>query len=90
MIPASPVLPGLTRFESVYGQNQPEYLPLPALRNPQGTGIATRWRLSWGERLRLLWTGDLFIEVLTFGKPLQPIKPSAEEPDWASFARKAS
>ena len=79
MNPMSPVLPGLEGREVVYAKNQPEYLPLPALPIPNG--ILTRWRLTWRERWRVFWHGDFYLSVLTFGKPLQPLKPQVERPE---------
>ena len=75
MIPVSPIIPGHETNEVIYAKDQPEYIPLPALRVDKDC-ILTRWRLTWRERLRVLWTGDLYLYVLTFGKPLQPLKPS--------------
>ena len=57
----------------VYAKDQPEYLPLPAHRSEEGC-VSTCWRLSWKERLNLLLHGRLFLSVLTFNKPLQPLK----------------
>ena len=57
----------------VYAKDQPEYLPLPAIRNDTGI-VITRWKLSWRERLRAVWSGDLYLTILTFNRPLQPIK----------------
>ncbi|UHQ21936.1 hypothetical protein LVB77_14805 [Lysobacter sp. 5GHs7-4] len=66
----------LIKFEGhnvVFAENQPEYLPLPALRlNSQEGEIICCWHLTWRERLRLLLTGRLWHSVLTFGQPLQP------------------
>ena len=84
MEPVSPVIPGCEGFESVYAKGQPQYLPLPALHTPQGDGVVTRWRLTWRERLRILWTGNLYLEIRTFGLPLQPLKPSTTEPEWTT------
>ncbi|MCU1350290.1 MAG: hypothetical protein JWO56_3320 [Acidobacteria bacterium] len=66
----------------VYGKDQPEYEPLPSLRiSMEGTlGILTRWRLSWRERLRVLRTGDVYLQVLTGGQALQPVLVGAEPP----------
>jgi hypothetical protein len=63
----------MTVYEVVIAENQPEYVPLPAIWLPGGT-ILTHWRCSWRERLRLLWSGDLWVTVLTFNEPLQPLK----------------
>lgn len=71
MTPASPVIPGLT--EVVYAKNQPEYIPLPAVRGTDGS-IVTRWRCSLWERFRILLTGDVYHSQLTYGQQLQPVK----------------
>ncbi len=80
MKPATPVIPGLERMEILYAKDQPEYLPLPAIPRPDGNGIITRWELTWRERWQIWWTGNLYIEVLTFGGRLQPMKPSVTNP----------
>ncbi|MCB0042540.1 MAG: hypothetical protein KDE23_22795 [Caldilinea sp.] len=70
----------------VFAKDQPEYLPLPAHRfadDPQGR-IACCWRMSWRERLKVLWTGLVWHEVLTFGCPLQPQRLSTEKPDMSA------
>jgi len=57
----------------VYAKDQPEYLPLPAHRATDGR-VTTCWRLSWRERLRVLFGGRVWLQMLTFNKPLQPVK----------------
>lgn len=58
----------------IFAKDQPEYLPLPA--NTDGTSVETCWRLTWRERIRLFLTGELYLTLLTFGRPLQPIRLS--------------
>lgn len=58
--------------QAVYAANQPEYQPLPVWAKPDGT-VVSRWRLTWRERLAALFGRDLYVEVLTFYRPLQPI-----------------
>ena len=70
----------------VIAKDQPEYLPLPAHRfsdDPHGR-IACCWRMTWRERLRVLWTGLVWHEVLTFGKALQPQRLSTQKPDMSA------
>ena len=57
----------------VFAKDQPEYLPLPAFRNdsPQGEVISC-WELSLTERLRILFTGKLWVSLMSFNKPLTP------------------
>ena len=33
----------------------------------------SRWRLTWRERLSAIWGRPLYVEVMTFGSPLQPM-----------------
>lgn len=67
----------------VLGEDQPEYLPLPAHRwlggDPGGT-ITSCWSLSIRERIRVLFTGRIYLQLLTFKKPIQPQLMSVENP----------
>jgi len=58
----------------VYAEHQPEYLQLPAFKNAAGR-VTTCWHLSWHDRMVLLLTGRLWLDVLTFNGPLQPLLP---------------
>lgn len=83
MKPVSPVLPSSSFKEVVYGAHQPQYAPLPAapVRYDDGTlSVVTRWKLSVLERLKVLLSGDIWWEQLTFGQPLQAVRPSTDEP----------
>ena len=84
MQPVSPVIPGFIIEEVVYANNQPEYLGLPAWKGYDGT-VVSRWKLTWTERLLVLFTGNLWLTVLTFNKRLQPVKLDATCPIQASF-----
>lgn len=69
-----------------YAKDQPQYLPLPAHRfrdDPQGR-IACCWKLTLRERFRVLFTGAIWQQVLTFNQPLQPQKLTVEKPDMSS------
>lgn len=63
----------------VFAKDQPEYLQLPAIKSACGR-VTTRWRLDWRERLRVIFSGDLWLQVLTFGEPLQPVRILTKEP----------
>ena len=66
-------------------KDQPEYRPLPAHRfNDDDGTIACCWRLSWGERLRVLFTGKIWHRILTFNQPLQPQLLTVEKPEMAA------
>ena len=63
----------------VFAENQPEYLPLPAFKDPSGT-VVTCWKLTFRERLKVLFYGRLYFQQLTFNYALQPQLPSVENP----------
>jgi hypothetical protein len=65
---------------TTYAKDQPEYLQLPAFRARDGR-VATLWGLSFKDRIKVLFTGKIWLEVLTFNKPLLPLKVSADKPD---------
>lgn len=66
----------------VFGANQPEYKPLPAERRPGRSGeIVTCWELSPEEIKRVQETGKIYLGVLTFGQPLQPVIMSVDKPE---------
>lgn len=57
----------------VFAKDQPEYQPLPAFRNSGGMGeVISCWQLTPRERLRMLFTGKLWVSLAMFGKPLTP------------------
>ena len=73
MEPAKPESrPGVR--EVMFAEDQPEYAQLPA--NFDGRSVETKWKLSWRERLHVLFNGNLYLTVLTFGNSLQPIRLS--------------
>ena len=63
----------------VFAENQTQYLPLPAYKSCEGEVISC-WRLTWRERLKVLLDGEIWIRVLTFGNPLQPLLPEIDSP----------
>jgi len=63
----------------VYAKDQPEYIPLPVYKNDEGQLISC-WQLTWKERFKILFVGKLWLSVLTFHKPLQPLLPQVEYP----------
>lgn len=79
MEPVSPVMPGLKLPEIVFAKDQPEYRPLPAYRSEDGL-LVTRWKLTWAERFTLLFRGTLWLSILTFNRPLQPVKIDVHPP----------
>lgn len=56
-------------------KDQPEYIALPA-KIDEGieSMVTTLWKASFKERLKFLFTGKMWVYVLTFKKPFPPIK----------------
>ena len=63
----------------VYAENQPGYLPLPSHKSINGT-VTSCWEFNIKERLIVLFTGKIFLQVSTFNNPLQPLKISVDNP----------
>jgi hypothetical protein len=62
-----------------YAENQKEYLPLPAYRDESGR-VVTCWKLSPEELEEVSETGVIWLDMLTFNQPLQPVMLHAESP----------
>ena len=56
----------------VFAENQDEYKSLPAYRDNNGV-VVTCWKLSEDEIKMINETGRIYLETLTFNKPLQPV-----------------
>ena len=78
VLPNSPAIP-----EIVLAKDQPEYIPLPVAHIEYSDGVRSMiscYRLTVRERLKILLTGKVWWEQLTFGHPLQPQKIYLTEP----------
>lgn len=74
MTPISPVLaPEFADLEVVYAKDQPEYRPLPVLKNKAGV-VMSRWKLTEEEREAIEAGADILLSVCTFNQPLQPVR----------------
>lgn len=69
----TPVVQGLEEHEVVYAKDQPQYMPLPTLRSPDGR-VMTRWSFSPEEREAISKGADLYLTMHTFNGPLQPVQ----------------
>jgi hypothetical protein len=63
----------------VYAKDQPEYLQLPAHRTDQGV-VTCCWQLTLWETIKVSFTGRVWISMLTFNGPLQPLRPTINNP----------
>ena len=52
-------------------ETQDEYVNLPAYKDDDGV-IVSCWDLSLSERLRVLFSGKLWLALWSFNKPLTP------------------
>lgn len=65
----------------VIAKDQPQYIPLPAHRFGDEEGrIACCWKLTFWERIRVLFSGKIWHQILTFNGPLQPQLLTVEKP----------
>jgi hypothetical protein len=69
-----PVIDGRESEEVVFAKDQPEYIPLRCL---VGIGVdrrvTSRWTLTPKQRQMVLDGADIYLTLLTYGQPLQPI-----------------
>lgn len=79
-----PVLPNSGQFrESLLAANQPQYKPLVVANITYSDGTQSMiscYKLTLRERVKLLLSGKVWWEQLTFGGPLQPQKMYLVEP----------
>lgn len=80
MKPVEPILPGCDLPVTRYAETQEEYQTLPVYHQEDGT-LLSRWRLTWRERLLVLFTGNIYLWQLTFNQPLQPVMLEVEPPE---------
>ena len=71
----------------IYAEDQKEYLPLPVYKEltTKEAEVVSCWKLSFRERLKILFTGKLWWTVLTFNKPLQPQYGSVDK--WSILSK---
>jgi hypothetical protein len=62
----------------VWAKDQPPYLPLPAYVDLEES--VSLWTLTWRERLLLLFRGRLWLRQCNFGRPLQPVSMTVDDP----------
>lgn len=57
----------------VFAKDQPEYQPLPALRIDSPTGeVVSCWKLTFKERVKIVFTGRVWLSLMSFNKSLTP------------------
>lgn len=78
MKPAIPVVPGMNLPVTEIAKDQKDYLTLPAFVGDDY--VLSRWRLSWRDRVRVVFGGSLYLWIHTGGNPLQPLHPTFDKP----------
>lgn len=67
---------------TIFAENQSEYEMLPAFKADTSQGeVVSCWKLSIKERLRLLWSGKLWMSLVTYNNPLQASILSTQKSD---------
>lgn len=59
-----------------WAKDQPPYIPLPTfgIKESPSFPIISCWKMRWRDRLRVLFTGKIWVGLLTYHKPLTPIR----------------
>lgn len=68
-----------------FAKDQEQYNTLPALRldTPEGH-VITCWKMTPKERLKVLFTGKVWMNLMSFNKPLTPSLLSTDRKDMYS------
>lgn len=83
MIPDPRINPSLVPEGSraiVIAEHQPEFIPMPSVRTPQGQ-VITRWQLSDEERRAILEGEDIFLTIWS-GGAINPVHLNVGPCDW--------
>jgi hypothetical protein len=65
----------------IFAENQPEYNPLPAIRNEDGEVIIC-FGIDAVDLERIKQTKCIYLKVLTFNQPLQPLSMVSDLSDY--------
>ena len=66
----------------VFAKDQPQYRPLPALKLNDDIGtVISCWKMSFWQRIKVLFTGRVWLSLASFGKPLTPSLLSVNQRD---------
>lgn len=80
-----PICPEIESLKAViYAKDDPTYLPLPASRTDDGE-VVTCWKLSVWERLQALFCGRFYVTLLTYNRPLQPLRVGLSKPEYTDW-----
>jgi len=75
-----PVVDGMEAQETVYAADQPQYIPLRTLvSDTEECRVFSRWTLTEAQRKAVADGADIFLELMTFGNPLTPIRMAVSD-----------
>lgn len=63
----------------IFAEDQPDYTSVPAHKDVYGV-VTTCWELSKEELTEIFKSNRLYLQILTFNKPLQPINITVNNP----------
>ena len=67
----------------IFAKDQKQYKELPAYKASTDKGeVITCWSLTFCERLRVLFTGRIWLMLLTFNKSLSPSNMTTKKGDF--------
>lgn len=83
-----PVIDGLEQREIVYAKDQPEYVPLRTLvGDDKQRRVLSRWNPTPEQRKAIAEGADIYLQLLTFGQPLQPILMFVSDATWEDWEK---
>jgi|SRR5579863_7971476 len=83
-----PVIEGLEEREIVFAKNQPQYLPLRTLvSDDKNRKTLSRWEPSPEQRKAIAEGADIYLQLMTFGQPLQPILMLVSDGSWEDWEK---
>jgi len=83
-----PVIDGLEHKEIVYAKDQPQYIALRTLvGNDKDRRVLSHWEPTPEQREAIAKGADIYLQLLTFGEPLQPILMFVSDGSWQDFEK---
>jgi hypothetical protein len=79
------VSPSTGAPEIVLAEEQEQYRPITVARymdQQDRVILLSRWRLNDGDRARIAAGEDIYIGLLTFGRPMQPLSVQVGADGW--------
>ena len=83
-----PVIDGLEQKEVIYAEHQPQYIPLRTLvSDSRDRRVLSRWQPTQEQREEIAKGADIYLQLLTFGQPLQPILLFISDGSWEDWEK---